>query len=121
VDRGSSTRLRKWSCGFLPGRRLSGRSSGLRSIRFFNDWYHPWPLWENSTAYPEDFGLSVELGNALHDWHRVWEDSVDPFTGWRSHADRTAWEADGEVLLEQLVREVWDIAQVDPARRLWRS
>lgn len=48
-----------------------------REIRFFFDYGHPWPLWENYTdeyaLTPEDYGLSPELVTLLGRCCALWE------------------------------------------------
>lgn len=51
-----------------------------RLLRFFPDWGHRWPLWENGTdkyaMEPADFGLSEKLTLDLRDWYDFWEEHL---------------------------------------------
>jgi len=91
------------------------RDGELRSIRFFVDWGHAYPLWEDGTGTytmePEDYGLSLDLAQRLRAWCRVFELYLDE-TGWDTAERKNAWLSEGEELADALELEVYDFAQV---------
>lgn len=86
-----------------------------RTIRFFFDWGHQWPLWENgSEKYamePSDYGLSPDLTRRLRAVYDSWLDHWD--CGWDSPEALAAWTSDRRQAVAILRREVADFADVE--------
>ncbi len=65
----------EWNGG--PTRPAREYPTEEREIRFFFDYGHPWPPWENYTdeyaMTPEDYGLSPELVTLLGRCCALWE------------------------------------------------
>ncbi|MGH1522696.1 hypothetical protein ACRAWC_00830 [Leifsonia sp. L25] len=96
-------------------RSAKRRAGELRTIRFFPDHCHDWPLWDTCAGYtatPDEYGLSEELVSALRRWYDEWEAAVGPGEGWRDPEDQQAWSERGDELAAWLTREVWDTAVV---------
>ena len=95
--------------------RLS-RDGELRRIRFFLDWGHGYPLWEDGsdgyTKEPSDYGLSAELGKRLHAWCQTWARSCSPEHGWSDEQLHEDWLAAGHRLANEVELEVYDFAEV---------
>lgn len=101
-------------------REAKRRSGELRTVRFFPDHGHRWPLWDPSVGYtagPEDFGLSVALTRDLREWYDAWEAAVGPAEPWKDPVAEREWEDRGDVLAVRLAAEVWDFAIVYVAHR----
>ncbi|GAB2971832.1 hypothetical protein [Frigoribacterium salinisoli] len=98
---------------FARERRCRDRE--LRSIRFFVDWGHAYPLWEDGTGKytmePEDYGLSMELAHRLREWCQFFERHLAE-TGWDTADQKDAWLFEGDLLADALELEVYDFAQV---------
>jgi hypothetical protein len=99
------------------------RAGELHRIRFFLDWGHGYPLWEDGThkytMAASDYGISDALGRSLHDWYLYWELHFDPFDGWDSATNRQEWLTTGDSLVRRLTVEVYDIATVVPLFRTY--
>jgi hypothetical protein len=97
------------------------RVGELHRIRFFLDWGHHYPLWEDGTdkyaMEPVDYGVSDELGERLRAWSRFWETHYDPFEGWDAPPSEQWWLEAGDDLVDLLAVEVYDIALVLPQFR----
>lgn len=96
-------------------RSAKRRAGELRTIRFFPDHGHDWPLWDSKAGYtatPDEYGLSEELVAALRRWYDEWEAAVGPGDGWRDQEQRDDWIQRGDQLAAWLTREVWDTAEV---------
>ncbi len=93
----------------------------LRRIRFFVDWGHNYPLWESSTDKyamdPDDYGISLQLGQRLNAWSRLWQQYVHPLDGWDTQENNVRWLTTGDQLVRLLEIEVYDIAVVLPQFR----
>ncbi|SDE09040.1 hypothetical protein SAMN04489747_2484 [Auraticoccus monumenti] len=79
--------------------------NGRRVLRMFCDYGRVHPLWESFTdhytASPEDFELSVELGEALQRWAQGWQVT-----------DEERWLIQGDELADRIDREVGHDVQV---------
>lgn len=97
------------------------REGELHRIRFFLDWGHDYPLWEDFTdkytMEPSDYGVSAKLGQRLNEWSRFWQLHYDPFDGWDDPENQTRWLETGDALVRLLEVEVYDIAVVLPQFR----
>ena len=93
-----------------------GRDGELRRIRFFLDWGHGYPLWEDGsddyTTAPSDYGLSADLGDRLHAWYLTWTKNCSPEHGWSDEHLRRLWTAAGHRLADEVELEVYDFAEV---------
>lgn len=88
----------------------------LRTIRFFMDWGHRWPFWENDADIddpePSDLGLSEELTAAIEKWSTTREAHLNHATGWDDPATGERWWHEGAELATALQREVYLFARV---------
>lgn len=99
-------------------RRAAHSQDGkLRRIRFWNEWGHPWPLWEEGPLGPDDLNLTESLSARLALWHQLWEQVQDPKFTWTHPGIGDQWEQAGELLFDELQLEVWDQAIVIPCHR----
>ncbi|KQN41657.1 hypothetical protein [Frigoribacterium sp. Leaf44] len=92
------------------------RNGELRRIRFFLDWGHRYPLWEDGsdgyTKEPGDYGLSADLGERLHAWYQTWAQHCSPEHGWSDEQRHQAWLVAGHRLANEVELEVYDFAEV---------
>jgi hypothetical protein len=99
------------------------RQGELRTIRFFPDWGHAWPLWENSTdgydLCPEDLDVSEKLAQDLRQWHDDWSASFARSLEWSTEKVAERWRQSGDQLLARLQEEVWDFAEVVGTHRTY--
>ena len=97
------------------------RNGELHRIRFFVDWGHNYPLWESFTdkyvMEPDDYGISLQIGQRLNEWSRFWQQHFDPFDGWDTQENKGFWLTTGDELVRLLEIEVYDIAVVLPQFR----
>jgi hypothetical protein len=88
----------------------------LRRIRFFLDWGHRYPLWEDGsdsyTKIPSDYGLSADLGERLYAWHQTWAQHCSPEHGWSHEQLHQDWLVAGHRLANEVELEVYDFAEV---------
>ena len=93
-----------------------GRDGELRRIRFFLDWGHGYPLWEDGadgyTKEPSDYGLSAELRERLHAWCQTWAQHCSPEHGWSDEQRHQDWLAVGHGLADEVELELYDFAEV---------
>ncbi len=86
--------------------------TGTRTIRFFFDWGHRWPLWESGTdkytMEPSDFGLSEELTRRLRRLYDLWSEHLDPFEGWDSEENFQRFDRDRTEVIQILRSELPD-------------
>ncbi|QJA00287.1 hypothetical protein [Leifsonia sp. PS1209] len=86
--------------------------TGARTIRFFFDWGHRWPLWESGTdkytMEPSDFGLSEELTKRLRRLYDFWSEHADPFDGWDSEENFQRFDSDRTEVIQLLRSELPD-------------
>lgn len=92
------------------------RDGELRRIRFFLDWGHSYPLWEDGsdgyTKEPGDYGLSGDLGERLHAWYETWAQHCSPEHGWSDEQRHQAWLVAGHRLADEVELEVYDFAEM---------
>ena len=96
----------------LPAREYPAEE---REIRFFFDYGHPWPLWENYTdeyaMTPEDYGLSPELVALLRQCGALW--GRDDFDGrWNPPEAEKQYETACREAVAMLRAEVFPIKVV---------
>ena len=78
--------------------------------RLSADWGHPWSLWSEGAADPDELGLSPALRSALREWTEHWEQHARfDGDGWDSPAARARHEREGDAILEALR---WEAPQV---------
>lgn len=87
---------------------------GLRRIRMWNEWGHPWPLWEDGPVSPDDLGIDEPLSARLRAWHARWEQLQDPVIGWVEPTAQDEWEAQGDDLFNELQHETRGGATIVP-------
>lgn len=96
-------------------RNAKKRAGDLRTIRFFPDHGHDWPLWDTRAGYtatPHEYGLSEELVCALRRWYDEWVAAVGQGDGWRDAERQQDWIDRGDRLAARLAKEVWATADV---------
>ncbi|HJE52540.1 MAG TPA: hypothetical protein K8V15_11305 [Tessaracoccus flavescens] len=86
-----------------------------RTIRYFHDYGHPWPLWESFTEHytlaPDDLGLSEQLVDLLEAAHAEWERLADANLNGET-PDESALRAADRQAFAVLRRELADVADV---------
>jgi len=93
----------------------------MRTVRYFYDLGHGWPLWEDGTdSYamtPADYGLSTELSEQLAGLHAEFEahwDAIDwalrRGQDWQATPWGKGWARRSEDALESLREELAGIA-----------
>lgn len=93
---------------------MAAVDDGLRRIRMWNEWGHPWPLWEDGPVSPDDLGIGKPLAARLHAWRARWEHLQDPAIGWTEPTAQDEWEAQGDALFDELQRETRGVAVIVP-------
>ncbi|KFF58407.1 hypothetical protein JF66_18805 [Cryobacterium sp. MLB-32] len=90
------------------------RDGALRVIRFYPDWPHIWPLWDEElgAVSADDLGFSSELQHDLRQWFDYWNATFTHHEGWPSSAAGDVWTTAGDVLVDRLQQEVWDFTEV---------
>lgn len=106
---------------FEDGQHRFTRSVPRRILRFFPDWGHEWPLWENGTEKysmePRDFGLSEGITARLRCWYDTWVEHFDIEYSdgtWTSDAVRLSWRDEGQRLVIDMQRELGGAIEVAP-------
>lgn len=92
-----------------------------RTIRFFHDFGHEWPLWESGTdkytMEPDDYGLSDQLVALLRRCNTLWLEYADGLLSGRPEPGSEArWREASDEALRLLRREVADQADVRDER-----
>lgn len=89
-------------------REVAAEPLPLRQIRFFYDWGHQWPLWENGATHyaaePQHLGLSDELAKEMLSLYRFWSTNMEPETGWarpNQQAEFLIWAAQVALKLQR--------------------
>lgn len=80
-----------------------------RKIWMWNEWGHPWPLWDDAGPLdPESVGLTRQLGLHLREWHSRWEFLATRDIDWRwgNPEAQPAWEQEGDRLFSRLEAEL---------------
>ena len=83
----------------------------------WNEWGHPWPLWENGPISPEELGLSARLADGLRDWRARWEELQSATIAWTEPGSREKWEEWGDTLFDELQEETQGSATIVPCYR----
>lgn len=101
-------------------RRAARQRGGLlRLIRFYPDWPHTWPLWDEELGPVSagDLRLSPELQADLRIWLDYWNVTFNHHEGWPSASTGEVWMSAGDALAERLQKEIWDFAEVRAEHR----
>lgn len=84
---------------------IDGAGAVMNELRIWNEWGHPWPLWDaRGPLSPDDLGLGEKLGADLMDWQTRWEGLQSDAARWGDPQAQVRWEAEGDRLVAR-VRE----------------
>lgn len=102
-------------------RSVREASHSIHEIRIFPDHGPEWPLWDvdfDTTACPNDYGLSKRLSDRLLCWKGIWQERADFYLKssgtWPTWWLPEGWFVEGYVLACETAEEAWHVGDVIP-------
>jgi hypothetical protein len=98
---------------------MNGSSGRGRVVTLMPDHGHPWPLWEEGAAHPDDYDLSAGLRSELASWYDDWSQHFNYKKGWDDADMGVAWSARGSDIESRLSAELFGVAEVAYSGQPW--